>query len=958
MARLTPPAECRFLSPVRGLRKRFFPWLFLLALVVATGLPAADPTVPAGAWPYAGDGLQPAPEWHWGQLKNGLRYVVRSNAQPAGHVSLRLCVQVGYAQENRDEHGFAHFVEHMAFRGTTHFPNDTLIPELAREGLALGPEVSAFTFLTYTIYQLDVPSAEPADITRGLLVLRDVADGISFESKLVKKERGVIASEYRDRTSPSSRTEEVRRQFLYPATALDKSFFAPVKDVSARELARFYDKWYRPEKMLVVAVGDADPGQLEGLVQKQFASLRSHGAAPPAFDPGVIDNPPDGRTWAHNEPEVGMIGLEIVSVRPNPGVDSREIRRQWLARQMVLYMINARFQRLLRNNSDRLKSGYASSLVATPYSIETSLGVTTLPRYWRYATETLEQELRRSFIFTFPANEIREARASVLTAFEQQARERTTARSPDLAGRLVGEILWHVVCTSPEDDLRAARETLPQLDALELNQAWRSLWQEHRARIFAFGFVPSAGADAAITAAFNLSLRQPISPPENKPDQPFAYTDFGPPGKIVHQELLPQTDIHLLQFANGVRANLKRTNFEAAKVYLTVRLGQGLLTEPQDQPGLGELASAVFVPGGLGKHPPDELRHILADRAASLQFQVREDCFAFYGSAAPADLLRLLQLVAAYLTDPGWNPATYSQAVSSLGLNYSSMEYTPEGVLGQNVFRILAGNESRYAHVGAGPLGARSLAEVKAWLTPQLKGAPIEIGLVGDFDVDQATAALSATLGALTRSGDAAAATRPFHLGKAPGEHQLTVLGREKRAGVEVIWPLDHCEDVHLGRQLSVLGDILSDRLRLKLREEMGAIYTPSVDFWNSEASPHDGYMQAYISTRPEDAAKLARLVVELADQLARKGVTPDEFTQAREPMLKRTELDLKDNSYWLNYIVAKVQSVPEAREWALTRISDFRDMTRAEIDAAAVPILPKARAIVFTALPLGYPSH
>jgi zinc protease len=926
----------------------------LLAIVALLRLASAVRAAEATAWPCATADLVPAREWHWGRLENGLRFVVRNNAQPASHVSLRLCVQVGFAHEEKGENGYAHFVEHMAFRGTTHFPDDSLIPQLARHGLALGPDLSAFTFLTHTVYQLDVPSAKPEDIERALLALRDVADGITFESRLVKKERGVIASEYRDRTSPTSRTEEIRRQFLYPASPLSTSFHAEVKDVGARNLRKFYEKWYRPDRMILIAVGDADPTVLTALMRKQFGSLRARAAAAPTFDPGYIDNPAAGRTWSHFEPEVGMVGVELVSVRPNTEADTRENRRRWLARQLVVSMINARLQRLLRTNSDSLKSAYASAVIATPYSVESSVGATTLPRQWKVGVQTVEQELRRSFIFTFPGPEIRDARATMLTAFEQQVRERATAQSPDLAGRVLQEILWGVVSTDPADDLRTVQEVLPQIDGLEMNRAWRSLWQEHRARIFAFGFVPSPGADEAITAAFNFSVRQPLEPPEIKAEHPFAYTDFGPPGRVVRTELLPETDIHMLEFENGVRANLKRTNFEAAKVSITVRLGQGALTEPPDKPGLGELASASLLGGGLGKHSPDELRHILAGSAASLQFQVREDCFVFDGSAAPQNLEQLLQVIAAFLTDPGWNRAAYDQAVSGLSLNFSSLQYTPEGVLGQNVYRLLAGNESRYTIVSQQELKARSLSELEEWLTPQLRGAPIEVGVVGDFDVDQVTTLLSRTLGALARPKAPAAAVRPFLLGKAPGTHALVVLGGEQRAGVEVVWPLDHCDDVRLGRQLGVLAEILSERIRLKLREEMGAIYTPTVTTWSSDASTQDGYLQAFISTRPEDAAKLTKLVLELADQLARQGVTPDEFAQAREPMLQRTEIDLKDNSYWLQYIVSKVQSVPKAREWPLTRISDFREMTAAEISADAGPVLPKARASVFVAAPRG----
>ena len=187
-------------------------WKRIRALVIAIGLafvamPAPLVAENSSPWPYTADGLTPANEWVYGRLDNGLRYVVRKNALPAGHVSLRFCVQVGTAHETTTERGLAHFVEHMAFNGTTHFPRETLVQELRKHGVDIGPELSAFTFLTHTIYNLDAPSTAPEALDRWFTVLRDFADGMQFDPKEVKRERGVIASELRDHESPDWRAD-------------------------------------------------------------------------------------------------------------------------------------------------------------------------------------------------------------------------------------------------------------------------------------------------------------------------------------------------------------------------------------------------------------------------------------------------------------------------------------------------------------------------------------------------------------------------------------------------------------------------------------------------------------------------------------------------------------------------------------------------------------------------------
>src|SRR5688572_18458974 len=196
--------------------------LLLGVFVQLCAIGRAQPTaaIDAQPWPLVHENLAPAQEWVWGRLDNGVRYVVRKSSLPPGHVSLRLCVQVGFAHESRSDRGLAHFVEHMGFNGTTHFPGETLVPELRKRGVAIGPELSAFTFLTHTIYNLDGPSTTPEALDRWFTVLGDFAGGMQFDPKEVKRERGVIASEIRDHQSPNWRADVARRGFLYPGSPL------------------------------------------------------------------------------------------------------------------------------------------------------------------------------------------------------------------------------------------------------------------------------------------------------------------------------------------------------------------------------------------------------------------------------------------------------------------------------------------------------------------------------------------------------------------------------------------------------------------------------------------------------------------------------------------------------------------------------------------------------------------
>lgn len=927
----------------------------LLLLLGALTCAFAQTTPPSPTWPPVADDLPADDGWHFGRLDNGLRYALRKNSLPANHVSLRLTVEVGFAHESPAEAGLSHFVEHMVFNGTRRYPGNSLVAEMQRHGVAIGPELSAFTFLTHTLYLLEGPGTAPADLNRWFGVLREFADGATFEAREVRQERKVIASELRDRESVGTRAEAARRQFLHPASPLGRLSHGAVEKVDRHALRKFYDTWYRPERMLLVAVGDLDVAELEAAVQREFQSLRARAPAPePTW--GRIGNPDNGRFLAKHDPLSGTVFIEVNSILPAERGDSAAQRRLWMTRQLAITVLNQRFRALIRQQQGRVMDASARSLLPTPFSLETSVGVQTPADHWREGLQLLEQELRRSLEFTFTSAEIAEAKQAFLTHYEQALATTANKTSSDRASDAAGVLLWGMVPISPETELALACDHLARLDALTIAQAWRGLWQPRRASVFAYGYLPYYGATELVATAYEASAATPIEGPKSEELTAFAYDDFGPPGEIVERAHDDAIDVHLVRFANGVRLNLKRTTFEQGTARFVVRLGEGMLTEPADKPGLGNLVSAAFIGGGLGRHKPHELARLISSKTVQLQFTAEEDAFAFRGQSSTRDLDHALTAIAAFMTDAGWDADAFAQTSAAFARHSQGQNYSPEGVLGLHVYRVLAGDDSRYALARDDELRACRLEDARDWLTPQLKAGQLEVGLIGDFDPEETIAAVARTLGALpARSLHPLDGTRPVRLQKTlePQRREFPVFGEPTRGGVQIVWPLSRCGDVAISRRLEVLSAILQDRLRLKIREEMGAAYVPVVSFWRSDASPDDGYFAAYLSAKPKEIPKLTRQLRKLAHHLALHGATADELAQARAPLLARSIADRDSNDYWTRHIIGRAQTRPEVRTWPLTRENDLRTMTLADVNALARQVLQEDTAIVFTAQPL-----
>src|SRR5712691_11401498 len=200
-------------------------------------------------------------------LPNGLTYFVRQNARPAKRVSFRLAVKAGSLFEADDQLGLAHLIEHMAFNGSAHFKPGELVSYFESIGARLGPHVNAYTSFDETVYMLDVPSDKPEVVEKAVTALADFAGGLSLTKEEVDKERGVVIEEWRGGLGAGSRIRDKQLPVLFHdsryAERLPIGKPEIIRNAPVARLRAFYDTWYRPERIAVIAVGDIDAAATE-----------------------------------------------------------------------------------------------------------------------------------------------------------------------------------------------------------------------------------------------------------------------------------------------------------------------------------------------------------------------------------------------------------------------------------------------------------------------------------------------------------------------------------------------------------------------------------------------------------------------------------------------------------------------------------------------------------------------
>jgi zinc protease len=914
--------------------------LFILGILFASSAFA----VPAPPFPQEKSDLKADPAATFGTLPNGMRYVILPNREPRDRASLRLLVLSGSLEETNDQRGLAHFLEHMAFNGSTHHAPGTLVEYFQRLGMSFGGDTNAYTSFDRTVFKIELPDVKPATVAEGLGVFADMAGGLLLRPDMIVKERPIILSEKRTRDSADYRQFEASFNFLLSDSLLSKRMPIGLTDVinkaSRTDFTDLYNTWYRPERMIMIVVGQVDAAAVAKQIADEFGSVADR--APARTDPnlGLVTAALGVKAAYDHEPDAPATTVSIDVMAPYTfQIDTAAVRYRHLKRDLALAMFNRRLAILAKKEGAPFTRAEADVDESFQFVRDAGINITCAPEQWPAALAVGEQELRKALLFGFTAEELKEAVANFSNDLQQAEAGSATRRSFDLADEIVETLAARMVFTSPAEDLALFEPELARVTPEDCAEALRSSFAGPGRYVMVSGNAQIPGdANTAISNAYRVANEKQVEPPAKQSEVAFAYTNFGPAGAIAERRRVDDLDLTLVRFANGVRVNLKKTPFEENKILIRIRAGAGRMTEPKDKPGLSFLTDLTFKAGGLGRHSTDDLQRILAGKTVEVGFATSDDAFELNGATNRDDLLLEFQLLTAYLTDPGYRPEALRAAKKNIDEIYNEIAHTPEGPLQGRVPRLLADGDPRFGLPDRSVTLSRTLDDVKAWVGPQLAGGPIEIGIAGDIDIDATLAALARTFGALPQRAAKPdyAAEREVHFPEKPLSWDLTVQTEIPKAEIGIYWPTADARDVHRTRRLSVLGRILGDRLRVKIREQMGDAYSPEAGNDSSETFKDYGMMVAECVVAPEKTKGVAQTIRAIAADLYSNGVTPDELERAREPLLTALKESARTNPYWLGAVLGNCQEYPQRLDWARTRMTDVQAITKGEIDALA----------------------
>jgi zinc protease len=928
-----------------------FRWARCLALGALLALAAAPLAFARTPWPPPADGiLANDPTVVWGELPNGVRYAVIPGQTPPGKVSLRLVIEAGSLMESEQQRGLAHFLEHMAFKGSTNLAPGEFVSFLQRAGLAFGADTNARTGFDSTVYQLDLPRNDDALVGEAVGILSEIAGRLTLAEDQITPERGVILSEKRVRDTPGARSFKAMLEFLLPGSRYAErepiGLEATIRTAPRDQFAAFYRDWYTPERSVVVVAGDVDPAVVAASIHAHFGSLTQPPSAP-ADPPQEAPKPRGLDALLVSDPGLpATVALNYVlpyDARP----DSLAKQGDQLRRLLAGAMLSRRLESLGLQPAAPFSQAGAGAFELAPAALIASLRLTTTPENWRQALTVAEQELRRALEHGFSADELVQELAIFRSDLQTAAAGAGTRESSTLAEQLVGAIGDHDVFTSPATDLALVDQLTRDLKPSDVDQALHELWGGREPQIFVTGPIELAEARAEILATYQASRAVPVAVQADRSVGAFAYSEFGKPSGVVSTEEIADLGTTRVKFANGVVLYVKPTKFAAGEVKVAVRFGTGRIGLPIDQPGLDLLAGGSFVDGGLGRHTVDELHRILASHQVGVDLVVGEAGLNLMGTTTPADLPLQLDLLAAYVTDPAYRPEAEERYRAKIASTYARMAAVPDGLVGGPVAVFVNGGDRRFGRPPEADARSRTMAELRAWIDPMLRNGPMTVIVVGDVETGRAIPEGDRTLGALAPRGVSPAPKAPaLSLPSAAEQVRFNHLGPKDQALALVYWPTDGAPDARTDIGLDLLAEIMADRLLHAVREGEGATYSPEVYSRTSLALPNFGYLSAAVDVATADAPHVSQQMQDVAAALRAGTITQDEFDRALQPRLAQARNALQSNDYWLSSVLTGAEQYPRLLGDARNLISDHESQNLASVQALATRYLDPARAV------------
>lgn len=882
---------------------------------------------------FARDELLPNdPRITFGTLENGFQYALVKNDTPKDRVIMMLDFNVGSINERDDQRGLAHFLEHLAFRRSKHFPGGDVIKQMQNAGVTYGAELNASTGFLTTSYKIDLPNNQAAMIDLGMNFFCDLCDGLTFNEDDVRQERGAILSEKRDNENVGKRLSKSACYFYYPESIFPKRFPIGVERVisqaTVQDLQAFHDQWYTPNRSFLIIVGNIDITEMQQRIQQNFGTLPSKHADDP--DRGKLTIEPL-RVFYFSDPdllntEIGFSSFSKNCYKPGTYLDVKYNT----AMGMIMGVLYNRLTHIQQEHPSlfrRYEVDFSRNNLFPDFS-SLDLSITCEFEHWKECFAFLEQEFRKLRLYGVTESELQHRKDCLLQTAETYMKQEATRSSWAIASGLSETHLDKVSFPSPQMGFQLAQRFVQEIDLGYCNAIIKDLGDNFCLYMSTNNHL--SNAKQTLIEAFEDSKKVEISKPLElkKTDWPYACDD-APLCAIIERKEISEFGITQLTLANNVKINLKPTDFKKDDVILSIYTGEGkLVGYPTINPATRDVALGMFLEGGLKKLSWKDLQPLLQAKRVGLVAECDSLGVCLSGSSNFKHLPFLLELATAYLTEPAFSEQSFIQIRKAAQSAFDNAQKSALNVYSNYYSKFITGNDALFGLCRQEDFFAVTREEACQFLEPILLKSPLEVTLVGDFELEPTILDLQRILGQLPKRESA---FKPIDIAlqfpeSKPEAKNFYFTGDEKRALIVVSYKTNDFFNIHENRKLSVLASVLQERAYDKIREKKGLIYSCWAS--NSETPFKDfGYFNVAASIHPETFEEVKSDILKVIEELKITPIDQAEFTRIREPILNNVRDNLRENGFWMEKLNIS-QRYPLFIDSIRTYAQDYENIT------------------------------
>ena len=844
-------------------------------------------------------------------LDNGLKVIIKENKTPADKVEMYLHINSGSLDEEDNQQGLAHFLEHMAFNGSKNFPAGSLVKYFESLGLTFGMHQNAFTSFNQTTYILSLPNVDAPTMEKGLLCLSDFAYRLDLLDSEIDKERGVIQEEERARSSVSQRILHKILPDLLPGSRVAQRLpigkMEVIQTAPRERFVEFYKKWYHPENATLIIVGDINASEMQRLSVKHFKDWKKKKQVPKHLPSGISPYT-STNSLVVSDPELTSASVSLVSILPPQTIKTVGDYRKDLISSIGDWIMNRRLGKLIKEGKAEYQNAYASQSDFLNVCTYVSANAEGKPENWKKMISQLTIELKRAREFGFHEQEMEDAIKTIFANAERSVSTEATRKSKSIVSSINTDITSGNLPMSAKQEFDLITDLMPGITLTEINEAFSRTYRSQNRLIMLE--IPDKDGLAKPTKEEILQVVKDTEKEEVKAltfaKRPKKLIVKEPnPGKILSETVHEDTKVTSLKFENGVCMHHKHMDFNKDNITVKLSFSGGKIEETAENQGISNFATIPLHTPATSKLSSIDIQNIMTGKNVRVGGGAADDKISISISGTKKDLEQGLRLAHILIRDAKIEPAVFNLVQQQLIQSLDKYKSSVDMQLMDNLNKALTNNDPRFSMTSQDQLKAMKIEAAQAWLDRILKQAPIEGSIVGDISLDEAKPLLNKYLGSLQKRSafEHIDKLRELKIVREPVDKELKVETKTPKSLVLVGWRGPDYKDKKDRQCLLLATKILSSRLHEEIREKKQLTYSAFAQAMISPSYQNKGLIFAYFTADKAKARKAADLCKALIMDFKKTGPTEVETSTVLKQIKNDIQAMIEKPSYWSSFL-------------------------------------------------------